>query len=309
MPTYKSGKAFMTLMCVVGVAGPVGNAFAQYGGGIGLTPINTTRNFHLGFDRPESWGLKYYASTTLPSGLEPPDWSTETERVGAVTVGFEAGWLPHLDAGQQHIGFDGRAPLDLDKAPIFARPSVRVRLPWKLTLVAAGPPPFEVFGVTPHLLAMGVERPLVERSQWRLGWRTYGQIGTVKGAFTCPQSVLGFAPGTPGNPVRCTGESADVATLRYAGGEMQLAYRPRRWPKMAPHVATGGNWIDGAFRVYAPLVAGLDETREWTRGGTFSATGGVSYLFTNRMAFTVDAFYSPLWVRRSPTSAMTNDGC
>jgi len=73
-------------------------------------------------------------------------------------------------------------------------------------------------------------------------------------------------------------------------------------------VAVGGNFIDGVFHVHAPVEDGLDQTRLWTRGGTFSTSEGVSYLVTKRAVFTVDAFYSPLWVQRTPTSPRTNDG-
>ena len=82
-------------------------------------------NYHLGFERPEAWGLKYFASTTLLSGLQPPE-PPEGRRIGSVTVGLELGWLPSLDAGQTRIGFNGRAPQDLNKAPILARPIIRV---------------------------------------------------------------------------------------------------------------------------------------------------------------------------------------
>jgi hypothetical protein len=99
-----------------------------------------------------------------------------------------------------------------------------------------------------------------------------------------------------------------VATLRYAGSEFELSYRIPSNPKIIPHVAAGGNFIDGAFQTHAPVVAGLDETRLWTRGGTFSGTAGVTYMVTKRAAVTVDAFYSPLWVKRSPTADRANDG-
>ena len=289
-----------------------GNASAQYGGSTGsgmsaATGFNLNRNYHVGFDRPEAWGLKYFASTSLLAGLALPE-SSEGHRTGSVTVGLEMDWLPTLDAGQRRIGFDGTAPEDLNKAPVFARPVVKVGLPWKLSVIAAAPPPFEAFGVTSHLFAIGLERPLVEREHWTFTWRGYGQVGSVKGAFTCPQSVLAFAPGSTQNPTRCVGESADVATLRYAGSEFQVAYRIPRAPRLVPHVSVGGNWIDGVFQVHAPVQDGLDRTRMWTRGGTFSTTFGASYLLTKRMAFTVDGFYSPLWVTRSPTSPDTNDG-
>jgi hypothetical protein len=279
-----------------------------YGGLLAVHAAAQANNIHLGFDRPEGWGLKYIASTSLLSGLQPPPESKEGHRVGSVTIGLELGWLPALDAGQQRIGGNGKTPEDLNKAPILARPVVRVGLPWKLTLVAAAPPPFRAFGVTPRLLAFGLERPILDRPRWTLSWRGYGQVGTVKAGVTCPQSVATFAPGSPENPAGCLAESADVATLRYAGSEFQFAYRISRMPRLVPHVAAGGNFIDAAFRVHASTQYGLDRTRMWTRGGTFSGTAGASYLLNSRMTFTVDAFYSPLWVRRNATAPRTNDG-
>jgi hypothetical protein len=269
--------------------------------------VNLHNNYHVSFDRPEAWGLKYFASTTLLSGLQPLE-PSEGHRVGAISLGFEMGWLPTLDAGQERIGFNGKAPQDLNKAPMLARPVVRIGLPGKFTFVAAAPPPFRVFGVTTHLFAFGVERPIWEAARWTLNWRGYGQLGSVKGSFTCPMTVLGFAPGSPENPTSCLARSEDVASLRYAGSEVQFAYRIPGMPKLVPHVAAGGNFIDTAFQTRAPDVRGLDETRLWTRGGTFSGTGGVTYVVSKRAAFTVDAFYTPLWVRRSPTAPRTNDG-
>jgi hypothetical protein len=299
------------------------NVMAQYGGGTTTTTGTSTggattgggpatiynfhSNYHIGFERPEAWGLKYFASGSLLAGLPQPE-PAEGHRVGSITVGFELGWLPSLDAGQRQIGFNGQVPEDLNKAPIFARPVVRIGLPDKFSVVLAAPPPFEVFGITSHLLAFGLERPILERQNWTLSWRGYGQVGSVKGAFTCPQSVLAFAPGSAGNRTECVGESADVATMRYAGSEFQFAYKLRSMPKVIPHVAAGGNFIDAAFQVHAPITDGLDQTRLWTRGGTFSATGGVTYLITKKVAFTVDAFYSPLLVQRSRNAPTTNDG-
>ena len=291
-------------------------AMAQYGGGGGGGTGGGTvtgggyilnANYHISFERPEAWGLKYFISTSLFSGLQPPE-VTETHKAGAFSLGFEMDWIPQLDRGQRTIGFNGTKLEDLNKAPILARPVVRIGLPGKFTAFAAAPPPWETFGVTSHLLAFGVERPLWERNRWTLNWRAYGQVGSVKGAFTCPHSALAFPQGSPENPKGCIAESADIATLRYAGNEFQVAYKPRRWPKLVPHAAVGGNFVDGAFHTHAPLQIGLDRTRQWTRGGTFDTTGGVSYLLTSRMSFTVDVFYSPLWVERTRTAPRTNDG-
>jgi len=276
--------------------------------GTGPTSIyNFHSNYHLGFDKPEAWGLKYFASASLLSGLQPPA-PAEGYHAGSISLGFEADWLPHLTAGQRMIGFNGTTEEDLNKAPIFARVVVRIGLPDKFTVVVAAPPPFHTFGLTSHLLEFGLERPLIERNPWMLSWRGYGQVGSVKGAFTCPAGVAAFAPGTPQNPTECVGESADTASLRYAGSEFQLAYKIPSMPKLIPHVAVGGNFIDGAFQVRAPVSDGFDETRLWTRGGTFTATGGLSYQVNPQMALLVDAFYTPLWVQRSATAPSMNDG-
>ena len=287
---------------------------AQYGGGMppagsgsGAAVGVLNRNYHIGFERPEAWGLKYFDSASLLSGLPAPP-EAEANRFGTVTIGLESDWLPMLDAGQERIGFNGRAPEGLNKAPIFARAVLRVGLGKKFTALAAAPPPLRLFGVRSHLYAFGVERPLVERGSWTLGWRGYGQVGSVTGAFTCPESVLAFAPGSEGNSTNCVARSEDVATLRYAGTEFAVSYRSSHNPKIVPHAAAGGNFLDTVFQTHAPVVAGMDDTRLWARGGTFSTSGGVTYLFSRRTAFTVDAFYTPLWVKRDSTAARTNDG-
>src|SRR5438067_1244386 len=195
---------FETFVCVMGITGVLTtNVIAQYpgvGGGTGVgsavASANSFRNnYHVGFDRPEAWGLKYFASSSLLSGLQPPE-PSEGHRTGSITIGFEVGWLPTLDDGQRRIGFNGKKTEDLNKAPIFARPVVRVGLPDKFSLLLAAPPPFEVFGGKSRLFAFGLERPLLERDRLTISWRGYGQVGSVKGAFTCPHNVLAYAPGS-----------------------------------------------------------------------------------------------------------------
>src|SRR5712692_3272140 len=104
-------KAIRILACVVGVACVLtSDAMAQYGAGGGGTTGGSAAgaytvyrdNYHVGFDTPEAWGLKYFASTSLLSGLPQPE-TQEGRRVGSVTAGFEVGWVPALDAGQRRI--------------------------------------------------------------------------------------------------------------------------------------------------------------------------------------------------------------
>jgi hypothetical protein len=259
------------------------------------------------FDSPEGWAIKHFASATLLTGLQPAE-SPEDRRLGSVTVGFEIGWLPALTAGQAEVGFSGHKEEDLNKSPIIARPVVRVGLPWKFTGIAAIAAPVRVWDTTPTLVAFGLERPIVERGQWTIGWRGYGQLGHASSSFTCPQRSLAFAPGSPNNPAGCLTFSDDTASLRYVGTEGQISYRIPRLPKLTAHATAGVNYIQGRFQVDALRNTGPDHTRLWTSGETFSTSAGASYAVTKRAALTVDAFYTPLWVRRDPLGPRTNDG-
>ncbi len=284
------------------IAFVIGSAAAQTGGSSGSIP-----NEHISFDRPESWALKRFDAATLPSTMLPGV-PVELQNVGTTSVGLETDWLPMLDAAQERVGFDGLVPEDLNKAPVLIRPIIGVQVPWKLRAFVIAPPPISTFGIKPRLAAFGLERPLLERGPWTLDWQGYGQVGSVKGAFTCPSSVLAFPPGSAGNPTDCVGTSADIASLHYAGMQFQVAHPLPQLPKLVPHVSVAGAFVDVAFRSHAPTTFGLAQARMWTRGGMFSTAGGASYLFNPKIAFTVDVFYAPLAVSRSQGAPVTNDG-
>ncbi len=259
---------------------------------------------HMSFDRPEAWALKYFTSATLLAGLD----GSEDAPPGSVTIGLEAGWLPPLSAAQQRVGFRGTGPEDLNKAPIFVRPRVRVGLPKRLSLIAGGAPPVRAFGVTPRLFAAGLAWTVYERHDWRIAGRAHGQVGNVTGAFTCPSEILGFTPGSANNPKGCEAESADVSTLRYGGFEVGVARRIAGVGGMSPHAAAGVNWIDAVFQVEARTFGFLDRTRLKTRGAIFFVSTGVGVPLTSRLTVSVDLFYSPLTVRRTDTAPRTTDG-
>ena len=127
--------------------------------------------------------------------------------------GLELGWLPEPTPERAAVGFSGRKEKDLNKA-VFARPLVPVGLPWRLTFIGAATPPLPMLGITPALFAFGLERTLIVCQRWWLGWRGSGQVGAVRGAFTCPAKARGFPAGSPNNPSGCMGESKARATLR-----------------------------------------------------------------------------------------------
>ena len=102
----KSSNAVCLAVLALGLA-PM--AAAQ---GSGPTSIyNFNRTYHIGFDKPEAWGLKYFASTSVLGGL-PVMQPSEGHKVGSVNIGLETDWLPNLDAGQRQIGFNGSVPED-----------------------------------------------------------------------------------------------------------------------------------------------------------------------------------------------------
>ena len=258
---------------------------------------------HLAFDRPESWVLAHFASATLLSGLEGP----RAVRAGEVTIGFELAWLPPLDAAQRRVGFNGIKEEDLNKAPFLPRPRVSVGLPWKVTATVAATPPIRLFGVKAALVAVGLERPMIETPRWTVGLRGYGQLGWVRSDFTCPSSVVAFEPGSAGNEYGCQAPSSDTASLRYAGGEASLAYTPAS-SRVSPHLAIGVTRMDVGFEVDALTFGLSDHAHHVSRGTTVSGSGGISLRLTTRAALSIDVFYSPLSVRRTAGAPVTTDG-
>jgi hypothetical protein len=259
---------------------------------------------HLAFDRPESWALAYFASATLLSGLETPS----TRRPGDVSIGLELGWLPRLNSTELRVGYDGLETEDLNKAPVIPRPRVTVGLPARLSLIVAGTPPVRMFGVKAALLAVGLERPLVETPRWSVGLRGYGQIGTARASYTCPASKLAFAPGEPGNEDGCQAPSSDTATLRYAGAEASVAYQPAGRGRLSPHAAVGVAYMDVGFQVHALVFGYVDHTDMLSHGVIVSGSGGITSRLTSRLSMGLDVFYAPLQVRRGPGAPAQNDG-
>lgn len=258
----------------------------------------------LPFTRPESWVLAHFTSATLLSGLETP----ATRKPGAVSIGLEFGWLPPLNATQRRVGFNGTEDEDLNKAPFLPRPRVTIGLPARFAVIVAVTPPVPMFGLRATLVAVGLERPIVERPSWTFGLRGYGQLGSVGGAYTCPASAISFEPGSAGNPEGCDAPSSDVASLRYVGGEASVAYRTEASGRFSPHAAIGFSYMDVGFQVDAVTFGFVDHTHYLSHGTAISASGGVSYNLSSHFTLGVDAFFTPLSVRRGPAEPIQNDG-
>src|SRR5262245_38987023 len=99
--------------------------------------INDTEK--LDFDRPESWGMKYYTSLALLSGMGVPQERT----AGEVELGFEGGYVPQLTDAERLIGFAGTKLEDVNKTSYFGRFRGRVGLGKGVALEVAYTPPIE----------------------------------------------------------------------------------------------------------------------------------------------------------------------
>ena len=128
----------------------------------------------LDWDRPEAWGMKYFNSVSILSGLGPPTareaWSFE--------LGLEMNAIPSLSEDQRRIGFGGAKVEDINRLPALVRPRLTVGLPAKLSLDVAWVPPVELRGVRSNLLSAAVERPFYSNGPLTLGARIHGQSGT-----------------------------------------------------------------------------------------------------------------------------------
>jgi hypothetical protein len=224
-----------------------------------------------------------------------------------MAIQLEMGWLPSLTATQEQVGFAGTAGEDLNKAPFFVRPRFRTAVSRRLAITIAGVPPVRFFGVTPRLLALGADWTLMDRRAWRIALRGHGQIGSVTGAFTCPSTVLAFAPGSEGNPTGCRASSSDAATLRYVSVEADASHGLTAARGLTPHIAVAFNRMSGRFQVDARTFDQLDRTRLEMSGNTWSITGGASVPVARRFTVSADLLYAPLAVRRNFASTSAND--
>lgn len=257
----------------------------------------------LDFDRPEAWAMKYFANVTLLTGLGAP----RGRDPGAVEVGLEALWIPHLSAEERTVGFDGTKTEDLNKLPAYVRPRVTVGLPGKLSLTAAYVPPLEVEGVEPHFLALALERPLIRGDAWGLGARLHSQVGEIQGDFTCTDADLQAPPGAPGNPFGCVERSSDTYDLTTYGFELIGSRRFEGPGAPEIHIGAGANYHDLEFQVDALTFDFRDRTLERTAGWTWSLTAGARWPLGERSHFTGELFYAPLSVKRTPERDEEND--
>jgi hypothetical protein len=260
----------------------------------------------LGFDRPEAWALKYFASVSLASGFGVP----AERRPGDVDLAFEVGWIPSIEGDDARVGFRGTKQEDLDKAPILARPRLTVGLPSRFTLEVGWVPPVEVFDAKPNIVTVALGRPLWVGPTWRAGARLHGQAGTIESDITCPADVAARGLGDlEGNPFGCEAPSRDEVDLGLVG--LELAAERDAGGDWVPYGAVGITSLDLEFQVDALTNGFRDLSLLTASGPQWHAVAGIRWHGHPRTTFGVELFYSPLEVERvegagSETDALVN---
>ena len=254
----------------------------------------------LAWDRPEAWAMKFFNSVSVLTGLGAP----EARRKWSFEIGLELDTIPQLSEDQRRIGFGGSKVEDLNRLPAFFRPRLTIGLPAKLSLDVAWVPPVELQGVTSNLFAVGLERPFYSAGPLVLGGRIYGQIGTVKGDFTCTEDEASYPPGPPNNIFGCEVPSEDELLLNYVGFAFTGGYRVK---KTTFHWGLAANYMDMEFQVNA-LTDGIeDRSLLLANGWTWSVNGGASWKLSRLLSIAAELFYSPLSVTRPPSTEREND--
>jgi hypothetical protein len=252
-----------------------------------------TRSEILDKDRPEAWAMTLIGSELQMTTMGPP----ENVEPGEFEIGADFGWIPSLDARQRLIGFDGTKEEKVNRTPAFARPRVTMGLPHQISLGLAYIPPLSIGGIRPQQLGLGVSRPVIARSRWRIGARMHGQIASLKGDITCDAETVRAGQDTIRNPFRCQEPSNDRMRVREIGFELTGAMRVSN--RLEPYIAPGWNYFNNSFQVDARYAGVIDKSLLQSSRTTLSITAGVSYRPGARWRVTAETFFVPLTVRRN----------
>src|SRR5512134_3653576 len=270
------GRSILALGAVLAVA-PAATVRAQ-------AVVETTET--LDFDRPESWGMKYYASLALLTGMGAP----ERREAGTIEIGFEGSYVPQMSDEQRRIGFHGTKLEDVNKTSFFGRIRGSVGLGKGIALELGYTPPVEVGGAKPNILALALGRPFELSPTWRLGVRGYGQIGTIEADITCSADEVAAGDDLQLNPFQCVEPSQDESRQKVIGLELVAGYDGAS--RFKPYVGIGLNYMDLEFQVNALYSDGQveDHNLQLTSGTTVSASAGLSFVANAHWRVTGEVF-------------------
>lgn len=255
----------------------------------------------LADDRPEAWAMNHASAATLLTAfgevpaLAPGQWR----------LALEASLVPHLDAGQRTVGFNGHKEEDLNKSPVFGRLRASVGLPAGWVAELGYSPPVIVDGAHPeHLFAAAIGRRLLAEGTWSLSARAFGQNGSIQGDITCPARLAGVQDFVV-NRYGCQAPSRDEVTLNHYGLDLVLAGGRGDW---GWHVDAGLVRTETEVQVDALVYDSRDRTRLVARDVLpYLAAGGRRRLSAH-WSVAAEMLYVPLKVRRGGSDQVEAPG-
>ncbi|MEO8276203.1 MAG: hypothetical protein ABI639_08275 [Thermoanaerobaculia bacterium] len=245
--------------------------------------------------RTEAWAMRWFTAVATPTGVGV---AAATEP-GSFEIGLEGGSIPSLSRSDRQVGFNGTKVEDLNRAPVFGRPVVRVGMPGNFSLSAGWVPPVDVDGVSANLLSFAVARPLWIGNRSRIGAQLFYLDGKVEGDITCTRSDVAAADDPVGNPFGCEERSSDALSIRSWGLELGYA-----WSVAAEvELFLNGNWqnLESEFDVHANYSGVEDRSQLTFDGGQWGLSAGAGWKATDRVHLSGELFYSPLDVIRDPS--------
>jgi hypothetical protein len=210
-----------------------------------------------------------------------------------------------LSDAQRLVGFNGTKLEDVNRTRVLGRLRASIGLSTKYSLEVAYVPPITFRGVTPNIIMAALGRPFSLSSDWDLGVRLYGQLGTMKGDITCTAAEAAAGANPSLNPFQCEAASDDELKQRLVGLEVTAGYRGGRW---RPYVGVSVAYLDLQFQVNARYSGIIDNTLETTNGEEVYVIAGLGFNPTERWRLAGEVFYTPLSVVRPPGVSSQNDG-
>ncbi|MEO8197758.1 MAG: hypothetical protein ABI689_13665 [Thermoanaerobaculia bacterium] len=244
--------------------------------------------------RTEAWAMRWFAALATPTmfgaaaATEP--WSFD--------LALEGGSIPSLSAEDRRVGFNGTKVEDLNRAPLFGRPVVRLGLPADFTLSAGWVPPIDFDGVTPNLLSFGLARPLWTGARGRLGAQLFYLDGKIEGDISCPQREVDAGDDPVRNPFGCEAASNDTMSITSWG--VELGYAWQATPTVDLFVTGLWQQLDSEFQVRATYDGFVDRNRLVYDGDDYAWTAGAGWQASEKLRLAGELFYSPLDVVRDP---------
>jgi hypothetical protein len=257
-------------------------------------------NEQLDPDRPEAWAMHYFTATSFMTGFG----RTPALRPGQWAAAIELGHIPSLSDEQQRVGFSGSKSEDLNKSPVIGRLRGLLGLPGGWVAELGYTPPVEIDGARPRaLIAAAIGRLLLERGDFSLSARLFGQHGSVSGDITCPAELAGVEDGMI-NPYGCRAPSDDRLRLNYYGLELSPALRRGAWQW---HASLAAVRVETEVQVDALTYGVHDLSRLTTKDVLPAIAIGTSRDLGKRWRWGVEVLYVPLQVQRDAAGPTEND--